>query len=66
MACLTLVFGFPRPVALLVVLLCGWTYVEMSHKSPPSNDKSNYLYNERSNPFQHIDVIIPDIFQISP
>lgn len=56
-------FAFGFPVAVLFVLLCGWFYVEVSHKSSPSNDNSNYLYNERINPFKRIDFIIPDMFQ---
>lgn len=51
-------------VIFISIFLCGWIFVELSRRCLPSKSRSNSLHNEkRNNALQHIDVIIPDMFQ---
>lgn len=46
------------------VFLCGWIYVELSRRCLSSKFRSKSLHNKKSNDaLQHINVIIPDMFQ---
>lgn len=51
-------------VIVIFFLLCGWFYFELGRKYILSKSEFCYLHLRKSNnALQHVDVIIPDMFQ---